>query len=132
MTHRSRPNPRNPDPRKHGVSDAHQARNAAARAKLRRDQELDDVRALMDTPEGRRFMWRLLDRAGIYRTTFTGNSASFFNEGMRNLGLIFVADVHEVCPEQYTRMLAEARADLQAEQTENQHQAGDERTPDDD
>lgn len=132
MSQRPRPRPRDPDPQKRGVSDAGQARTAAARAKLRRDQELDDVRALMDLPAGRRFMWRLLERAGIYRTTFTGNSATFFNEGMRNLGLIFVADVHEACPEQYTRMLAEARADLQADQTENQHQAGDERTSDDD
>lgn len=75
-----------------------------ARAERRRKLELDDVRKLLGTPEGLRFFWRVLDLAGIYRTTFTGNSHTFFNEGRRAVGLEIKADLLEVDPEHEGRM----------------------------
>lgn len=61
----------------------------------------------MSDKRGRRAIWRLLDITGIYRTSFTGNSTTFFNEGARNVGLQFLADVNEACPERYLEMLKE-------------------------
>jgi hypothetical protein len=81
-----------------------------------RDRELHDLRTLMGTVEGRRFIWRLLDRAGVFRTSFTGNSTTFFNEGMRNIGLIVLADITEACSDNYLLMMKEAKA------TDNQQQ----------
>lgn len=78
-----------------------------------RDRELHDMRSVMDTVEGRRFVWRLLDRAGVFRTSFTGNSTTFFNEGMRNMGLIVLADVQEACAHQYLVMMNEYKKDLE-------------------
>lgn len=75
-----------------------------------RKQELDDVRWLMSHKQGRRVARRLLEKAGIYRTSFTGNSGTFFNEGMRNLGLFLFNDVMEVAPEQYVKLLEETKA----------------------
>lgn len=69
--------------------------------------EFEDLKWVMSNKRGRRFAWRLLDRAGIYRTSFTGNSTTFFNEGMRNIGLMLVADIHEACPEAYALMIKE-------------------------
>ena len=74
-----------------------------------RDGELDDLRQIMDSVHGRRFIWRLLDKAGVFRTSFTGNSTTFFNEGMRNLGLMVLADVHQACANQYIQMMQEAK-----------------------
>lgn len=90
---------------------------AQARAKAEADEriarqrriELDDVRWLMSDKRGRRFVWRLLEAAGIYRSSFTGNSTTFFNEGARNVGLRFLADVNEACPERYLEMLKEQK-----------------------
>jgi len=78
-----------------------------------RDRELHDLRTLMDTVEGRRFVWRLLERAGVFRTSFTGNSTTFFNEGQRNMGLIVLADVHEACADKYVVMMNESNKDKQ-------------------
>ena len=64
----------------------------------------------MSTPAGRRFMWRLLEKTGMYRTSFTGNSTTFFNEGQRNIGLMMNALILQACPEQYLAMLNEAKA----------------------
>ena len=78
-----------------------------------RDRELHDLRTLMQSIEGRRFIWRLLDRAGVFRTSFTGNSTTFFNEGQRNMGLIVLADVHEACADKYILMMTEAKKDTE-------------------
>ena len=80
-------------------------------SELKEKIEVDDLKWIMSNKRGRRFAWRLLDRAGIYRTSFTGNSTTFFNEGMRNIGLMLVADIHEACPEAYALMIKENRND---------------------
>jgi len=58
---------------------------------IERQIELDDIRAVMATVEGRRFMWRFLEAGNI--------SSTFYNEGKRELTLGFYADVMEACPE---------------------------------
>jgi hypothetical protein len=71
--------------------------------------ELEDLRWLMSDKRGRRFMHRLLEAAGIWRSSFTGDNATFFREGERNVGLRFLADVNEAAPERYATMLKEHR-----------------------
>ena len=66
---------------------------------IERQIELDDIRAVMATVEGRRFMWRFLEAGNIFRKCFTGNSSTFYNEGKRELTLGFYADVMEAAPE---------------------------------
>lgn len=77
------------------------------RHKLAADQEKADMQWLMSSKRGRRIMWRLLERTGVYRSSFTGNSETFFREGARNVGLMLMAQIHEVCPDQYAVMLKE-------------------------
>ncbi len=74
-----------------------------------RDQELAEVRWLMKAAQGRSFMWGLLSKAGVFRTSFTGNSETFFREGQRNIGLMMMDLINEACPEQYTVMVNEAK-----------------------
>lgn len=86
---------------------------AAARADLRdrmaREQALADLRSVMDTPAGRRFMWALLGDCGLYRASFNNSgSITAFNEGQRDIGLRLVARITQDCPEQYLAMQGEA------------------------
>lgn len=76
----------------------------------RRKQELDDLRELLSTRHGRRIMWRLLAEAGVYRTTFRTSAEMAFLEGKRALGLTFLHDIQEACPERYVEMLKERGA----------------------
>lgn len=43
------------------------AEEAAKKQRLRRDNELNDLRLICDTEHGRRFIWRLLEQAGVWR-----------------------------------------------------------------
>ena len=53
---------------------------------LARENEAADIKLLMSHAWGRRFVWRMLEKSGMYRTSFTGNSETFFREGIRNYG----------------------------------------------
>lgn len=71
--------------------------------------EQDDYKWLMSDKRGRRIFSRLLDTTGVYRSSFTGNSETFFREGARNVGLQLMAKVQEYCPEKYDLMVTEQR-----------------------
>lgn len=76
--------------------------------RLAREQEINDFRTLMGTKEGRRFVWRLLSKAGVYRPSFSGDALVMaFNEGNRNLGLLLMSEIHEACPQRYGQMQKE-------------------------
>ncbi|THF64320.1 Bbp19 family protein [Pseudothauera rhizosphaerae] len=79
------------------------------RAQFRSQRDRDDFEWLMNDKRGRRIVWRLLERTGVFRSSFTGNSETFFREGERNVGLLLMAMIHESAPEQYATMLEEAK-----------------------
>lgn len=81
----------------------------ALKAQLERQTEIDDLLWLMSDKRGRRVMWRLLQRSGIYRTSFTGEALSMaFKEGERNQGLRLMDQVMQHCPERFSVMQKEA------------------------
>lgn len=89
-----------------------QAADADAKAQddaRKRRQEVEDFKWLMAHKQGRRLMWRLLSMSGVFRTSMTGNSSTFFNEGRRDIGLQFMAEVNDHCLEAYVLMLKEQR-----------------------
>ena len=82
--------------------------DADLRNKLSNDTEESDFKWLMSSKRGRRIVWRLLDRAGVFRLSFNTNSmAMAFNEGNRNEGLRIMAQIHALCPELYAVMAKE-------------------------
>ena len=74
-----------------------------------RKQELEDLKFILQTPQGRRFVWRYLGVCGVFEISFTGNSETFFKEGKRNVGLMLLSDVNEAHPEAYLEMLKESK-----------------------
>ena len=79
-------------------------------AKQARQVEANDFKWLMSTKQGRRVVHRLIAAAGVYRTTFTGNSETFFREGKRAFGLMLLEEASKNCPDEYLLMLGEAKA----------------------
>ena len=72
------------------------------------NQEREDIRAVMSTEQGRRVINKLIVRAGIYKTSFTGQSnQTIFNEGNRNQGLMLLTEVVRDAPGSYELMMKE-------------------------
>lgn len=93
------------------AGDQRQVRKAKQRERLQREQELADLRHVLETRPGRRFVWRLLAQAGCFRLSFTyaEPETTVFNEGRRSLGLLLMAEIHELDPSFYMTMAKEAR-----------------------
>lgn len=51
---------------------------------------------ILENPDGRWFIMRMLDSAGVNSQSFTGNSTTFYNEGKRQIGLEILARVQEL------------------------------------
>lgn len=82
------------------------------RDRLARENEEADLKWLMGTKRGRRIVWRLLDRAGVFRLSFNTNAMQMaFAEGTRNEGLRTLAQIHALCPELYPVMVKEQTND---------------------
>lgn len=94
------------------AADEEQVRQAGTREKFGRERELNDLRAVMQTVEGRRLVWRLLQIGRIFTDRFDANSLQMArNEGGARTGLLLLADIDAACPELYDTMRREARED---------------------
>lgn len=70
----------------------------------------DDLRLVMSHVGGRRLVWRLLDRAGMWRSSFVQDrNGTDFREGMRNTALMLWSDLQRACPQLLLRMQEENR-----------------------
>ena len=71
-------------------------------------QDKADVVHVMESGPGRRFVSKLLQRAGVNASSFTGKSNStFFKEGGRNQGLMLLDDIKKFTPGSYLTMIKE-------------------------
>lgn len=75
--------------------------------KAQRDQELEDLKQLLDNPAGLRFIRRLMEAGRVFSSSMTANSWTYFNEGARNLALMFFKDVVEVAPHRVAELVRE-------------------------
>lgn len=84
------------------------AEDEAKKQEFELRKEKGDIQWLMSHIAGRRIMWRLLETAGVYRLSFTGDHATTsFKEGARNMGLGLLAKLHMYCPDSYNKMVKE-------------------------
>lgn len=69
-----------------------------------------DLEAMLDLPAGRRVLMRLIDSAGVFTRSFTGNSETFYREGRRAIGLDLVEHIEMVKPGSFAALQTEALA----------------------
>lgn len=74
---------------------------------MEEEQRIADVRAVMSTVEGRRFIWSILSRGQVFAECFTGNSKTFYLLGRREFVLGIYNDVLRADQTLYWQMQAE-------------------------
>lgn len=89
------------------LGDAESAGERNTQIKNREARRLSGLKAILENKDARLYLWDLLDFCGVSRTSFTGNSHTFFNEGQRNVGLRIQADLTKHYPDSYLNMLKE-------------------------
>lgn len=60
---------------------------------------LDDLREVTNTPAGKRVFWKLLEHAGIHKSSFDKDVQQMsFNEGQREVGLWIEEQLEKINP----------------------------------
>ncbi len=93
----------------------------AQQSRLRRqaEHELLDLRAVLSIPEGRRFVWRLLEDTAPLQEAFTGNSTTFYKLGKQAYGRRVLGLILGEMPEVYAQMQREAKEHNEKEARES-------------
>lgn len=91
------------------AADKEQVKAAKEKEKDKRELELEDVRFILSTPTGRRFYYRHISECGVFTSSMTGNSWTYFKEGERNIGCKLLTDLNEAAPDAYALMMKENR-----------------------
>ena len=89
----------------YNASDPKKVARRQEREGLLRKQQLEDIKAVLNTPAGMRLMRRFFESGKIFKTTFTGNSNGYFLEGHRNHALMYFKDVVDACPEKVPELI---------------------------
>ena len=94
------------------ASDPEQIKKAGERMQSRRDVELNDMRAILALPQGRRFLWRVIGICGPMKNPFhTDASVMAYNAGIGELGRVLLDDAMEASLEQFLIMFREGKRD---------------------
>lgn len=89
----------------YNASDPQEIEEQQEKLDLQREKELNDLRFVLKTAQGRRVFKRILDKGGIFRNSFTGNSKTFFLEGRRDLAQFLLAEGLEAAPQEMLSVL---------------------------
>lgn len=71
-----------------------------------REEELQDLRKVLETGPGRRVLWRILEESKMMAPDlFTGNSQTFHNLGKRDLGMWIYQEIIDANPNKFVEMM---------------------------
>lgn len=84
-----------------------------------RNRELNDLRVILNTPEGRRFFWRLLSKAQVFIDGYVPGDNGYGtarNTGMKFIGHWALNELLEAKPSAFTQMQREHASELKREE----------------
>jgi len=112
---------RGDDALQRNASDEEQIARAKRLEAKQRSEELADLKMILSTASGRRLLWRILDKGGLWKTVYhpTGSQMNI-NVGMQNAGLFMQSEIVEADEDAYFTMQREARQRLKALAVENE------------
>jgi hypothetical protein len=89
------------------AADEKQLKNAEAREKLLRDQELSDLALVASTSQGRRFLWRMLERTRVFESIWENSARIHYNSGQQDFGHFLMSEIIECKEEILFQMMKE-------------------------
>lgn len=90
------------------AADPEQVKEAGRREKELLKRWRADVSFILSTPEGRRFFWGMLEKAGVYRSVWEPSAKIHFNAGQQDFGHWLLAEATAADADSYLLMQREA------------------------
>lgn len=93
------------------ASDRNQVKNAKQKEESKRDNELNDLRSILNTPAGRRVLWRFISYAKIFQERWEPSAKIHYDAGVRAFGLHIIAEINEASEDLFIEMMKENKKD---------------------
>jgi hypothetical protein len=94
----------------YNASDGEQVKSRREKLKTRELQKKAALRRFISEPEGRMWMWDLLGRCGIFRSSFSSEPLVMaFNEGRRDIGTFLASEIGSADSDAFFKMAIENR-----------------------
>ena len=91
------------------AADKQQVETAARTERTAAEQAKADLRAVLQTPQGRRVLWRVLGRAHLFESGWSPDTAAVhFAAGERNVGLWLVHEINAADASAFIGMMQDA------------------------
>jgi hypothetical protein len=91
-------------------------------AAVKQKRELADLRAVLSLPEGRRWLWRVLEQTAAFRASYDPDNPirMGFSEGRRSVGLWLLAELQLAAPDAFASLIADTYAASQLPTTDDE------------
>lgn len=82
----------------------------------KQERNIEDIKELCKTPQGRRFIWRIIIMSGIYQVGFIENEKyMYYSEGKRELGKNVLNDLQASDQTMFAKMQSEHYSEEKSE-----------------
>lgn len=91
------------------AADEEQVKQAKSREKGFRERELNDIRYILQSPQGRRFIWKLLTHCKVFESIWSGSALIHHNSGRQDVGHFVMAEIVAANEDAFLQMMKEAK-----------------------
>lgn len=75
------------------AADSQQVNKAKRKIGNSRKDELKDIRAILKTHEGKRFVWRMLEKCKTFSSVWESSAKIHYNAGQQDIGHFLMAEI---------------------------------------
>lgn len=95
---------------KQNASSEKAVKKMVGREERLRHRETDDIKSVMSSVHGRRLIWRMLSRCGVFKSVHhPSGSQVYYNAGQQDIGHFLMAEILETDPKLFLDMQIEAK-----------------------
>lgn len=95
------------------AADPQQVKKAALTEKQRQIQASNDLKYVLSSRQGRRFIWRILSYCKLFESIWRPSAEIHKLAGMQEVGLFLTGEVVKVDDEAYFQMMKEAKQEAE-------------------
>ena len=86
-----------------------QVKAAAKKEETQRDRELNDLRHVLSSVQGRRFLWRMLGFCKVNGSVWESSARIHYNSGQQDVGHHMLAEIIAADEDAYLNMMKESK-----------------------
>lgn len=96
-------------PQQRNAADEDQVKQARSRENRVRERELSDLRYLLQSPQGRRFLWRIITDCKAFNSIWEASAKIHYNAGRQDVGHFIMAEVCAANEDAFLTMMKESK-----------------------